>query len=129
VATSPAKAAAEIKRISQYSWSQTDDRIKICVEPSGWNFSTISTEDVSVELTSPTSLKALVAYDGAHHALVLTRLRGKIAKLAWKKTKKRLVITLDKQDNVLGWDKEWKELVSDKKMKEKEDEEDADEAD
>ena len=43
--------------------------------------------------------------------------------------KKRLVITLDKQDNVLGWDKEWKELVSDKKMKEKEDEEDADEAD
>ncbi|KAH8064950.1 low voltage-gated calcium channel [Aureococcus anophagefferens] len=108
VATSPAKAAAEIKRISQYSWSQTDDQIKICVEPSGWNFATIAAEDVSVELTSPTSLKAL---------------------LAWKKTKKRLVITLDKQDNVLGWDKEWKELVSDKKMKEKEDEEDADEAD
>ena len=45
---------------------------------------------------------------------MLTRLRGKIAKLAWKKTKKRLVITLDKQETTLGWDKEWKELISDK---------------
>ncbi|KAH8068061.1 low voltage-gated calcium channel [Aureococcus anophagefferens] len=94
---------ARSSRISQYSWSQTDDQIKICVEPSGWNFATIAAEDVSVELTSPTSL-ALVAYDGAT-TLACSRAPGKIAKLAWKKTKKRLVITLDKQDNVLGWDK------------------------
>lgn len=113
----------------RYNWSQTDEQIKICVEPEGWKFADIAVEDVSVELTSPTSLKATVEYGGSTHALILTRLRGKIAALTWKKTKKRLVITLDKKDTALGWDKEWKELISDKAPKEPPEDDDTEEAD
>ena len=89
-------------------------RSRAQVQPEGWDFATIAADDVSVTLDSPRSLTARIDYGGASHKLVLTNFQGPVTDLAWKKTKKRLVVTLKKRDTLLAWDKSWKELVSTK---------------
>lgn len=89
--------------------------MKIYVEPEDVDFSAVAEADIFVELVNPTALTARVSHKGVSRSLVLTKLRGVITKLSWKKTKTRLVLTLDKKDTALGWDREWSALISDKK--------------
>ena len=106
-----------VQRITRYRWSDTPEQVKIFVEPAGLDFAEVGDDDVAAELTTPNSLVTHIVHGRVKYSLVLTHIRGAITKLAWKKTKKRLVLTLDKKDTALGWDREWKELISDKGIK------------
>ncbi|KAJ1445532.1 hypothetical protein M885DRAFT_626088 [Pelagophyceae sp. CCMP2097] len=118
--TSRPAAPPRTRIIDKYSWSDTATHVTIYVDPPGWDWTTVASDDVRCDLSSSRALEVRVVYGGEPHALLLTRLSGDVSGLVWKKTKKRLTVTLAKRETALAWDKAWTALVDTGKIKQAE---------
>ena len=107
-AASPARPKAlvlEGKKITAYSFCDGAETAEVLVQIEGWNWKEVDPSEVSVEMTTPSSLVVNVVSSafGSRH-LHVPKLFGEVsAAVVTKRTSKRLTLALTKAKTGITW--------------------------